>query len=122
MKSEIRSLSEEEVAAFTKEAAAKGTKARARSRAKFTMFPVLWERQLLSVDADKCTYRVALHLLRESWRSQCNRVKLANVGLKEFGVSRWGKYHALDQLATAGLISTQRQPRKSPVVTIKFTD
>jgi hypothetical protein len=86
------------------------------------MFPVEWQYQLARVKADGCTYRVALYLLWEAWRSQSNRVKLTNVGLKEHGVSRWSKQHALDQLAEAGLISTERRPWKSPVVAVKFTD
>jgi hypothetical protein len=67
-------------------------------------------------------YRVALYLLEEVWRSQSKRVKLANAGLKELNVGRRGKRHALDQLGKLGLISSERQPRKSPVVTVKFTD
>jgi hypothetical protein len=97
-------------------------KSRARTRSKFIMFPVEWRYQLARVKADGCAYQVALHLLWEAWRSQSNRVKLPNVGLKELGVGRRGKRHALDQLVEAGLISTERQPRKSPVVTVKFTD
>jgi hypothetical protein len=121
VKPEIRSLSEEEIAAFTKKAATKRKKARARSRVKFIMFPVMWERQLVRIDADKCTYRVALHLLWEAWRSRCNHVKLANAGLKELGVGRRGKYHALEQLAAAGLIAIEQEPCKSPVVKVRFT-
>ena len=118
-------LSEEEMAAAMKAAESttpKKSRARARAQFRFTMFPKEWERQLARVDADKCTYRVALHLLGEAWRSQSNRVKLPNVGLKELGVGRRGKRHALEQLAEAGLISTERHSRKSPVVTIKFAD
>jgi hypothetical protein len=117
--------SDEEVAAIMKTASESDSaskKSRARTRSRFIMFPVEWRCQLKRVDADKCTYRVALHLLEESWRSQSKRVKLANVGLKELGVGRRGKRHALDQLGKAGLISAERQPRRSPIVTVKFTD
>jgi hypothetical protein len=71
------------------------------------------------VDAAKCTYRVALYLLHESWRSQSNFVKLANVGLKGLGVGREGKRHALPQLEEAGLILVERKHRKSPMVKVK---
>jgi hypothetical protein len=87
---------------------------------KFIMFPVEWQFQLARVDADKCTYRVALYLLHESWRSKNKYVKLANVGLKRLGVGREGKGHALEQLEEAGLVSVERKDRKSPVVTVKF--
>jgi hypothetical protein len=118
-------LTEEELAATLKAASEGGStpkKSRARTKSKFIMFPVEWRYQLARVKADGCAYQVALHLLWEAWRSQSNRVKLPNGGLKEFGVGRWGKRHALDQLVEAGLISTERQPRKSPVVVVKFTD
>jgi hypothetical protein len=95
-------------------------KSAARSTIKFIMFPVEWQLQLARVDADKCTYRVALYLLQESWRSQNKFVKLANVGLKGWGVGREGKRHALEQLEEAGLVLVERKDRKSPVVKVKF--
>jgi hypothetical protein len=114
----------DEEAAATKVASTGTTsrKSRARSKSRFIMFPMEWQYQLVRVKAGCCTYRVALYLLWEAWRSQSNQVKLANMGLKEWGVGRRGKRLALNQLGRAGLISTERQPRKSPVVTIKFTD
>jgi hypothetical protein len=114
----------DEEAAATKVASTGTTsrKSRARSKSRFIMFPMEWQYQLMRVKAGCCTYRVALYLLWEAWRSQSNQVKLANMGLKEWGVGRRGKRLALNQLGRAGLISTERQPRKSPVVTIKFTD
>jgi hypothetical protein len=91
-----------------------------RSKVQFIMFPVEWQFRLARVDADKCTYRIALHLLHEAWRSQNAHLKLANVGLKGLGVGREGKRHALDQLEEAGLVSVERMNRKSPVVKVKF--
>jgi hypothetical protein len=115
---------DEEAAAATKVASTGTTsrKSRARSKSRFIMFPMVWQYQLVRLKAGCCTYRVALYLLWEAWRSQSNQVKLANMGLKEWGVGRRGKRLALNQLGRAGLISTERQPRKSPVVTVKFTD
>ena len=91
-----------------------------RSKVQFIMFPVEWQFQLARVDADKCTYCIALYLLHEGWRSQNRHVKLTNVGLKGLGVGREGKRHALDQLEEAGLVSVERKDRKSPVVKVKF--
>ena len=122
MKHDIRSFSEEEVAAFLKEAAAKTKKSRARPRSKFVMFPDVWDCQLAGVKADGCTYRVAIHLLREAWRSQSKRVKLANIALGARNVSRWSKQRALEQLAQAGLITIEQEARRSPVVTLRLTD
>ena len=117
-------LTEAEVAAAMKAASEGSTprKLRTRSKSKFIMFPVEWQFQLARVRADGCTYRVALYLLWEAWRSQSNRVKLTNVGMKEHGVSRWNKHRALKQLVEAGLISVEQRTRKSPSVTVKFTD
>ena len=116
-------LTENEAAALMK-AANEGTptpkKPRTRS-IKFTMFPEEWKYQLAKVQAEGGVYRVALYLLGESWRAQSNRVKAANKALEAQGVSRWQKYHALEQLGKLGLISTERSSRKSPVVTVKFT-
>jgi hypothetical protein len=113
----------DEDAVVVAKAASKGSTPKKRWwRSKFIMFPVEWQFQLARMKADGCAYRIALYVLWEAWRSQSNRVKLANVGLKERGVGRWGKRHALEQLGSAGLISIERQPRKSPVVTVKFLD
>jgi hypothetical protein len=115
----------EELAAIMKAINGSATakkKPRVRSKSKFVMFPDEWDFQLARVRADGCAYRVAIHLLREAWRSGSNRVKLANVALEARGVGRHGKRRALDQLVKAGLITVERQLRKSPMVTIKFTD
>jgi hypothetical protein len=68
---------------------------RRRMGAKFTMLPDAWDYQLAKIKADGCTYRVAIYLLRESWRVDNNRVKLPNGVLKERGVGRWGKQRVL---------------------------
>jgi hypothetical protein len=88
----------------------------------FTIFPDAWDDQLARVKANGCTYRVAIHLLREAWRTGNNRVKLANVTLGGRNVSRWGKQRALGQLVAAGLISIDQPSRKSPIVMVKFMD
>jgi hypothetical protein len=92
------------------------------TRSKFIKFPLEWAFQLARAKADGSTYRVALYLLQETWRSGCNRVKLANGTLKAQGVSRWAKYRALDELGRLGLVSTEREDRRSPLVTVKFSD
>ena len=43
---------------------------------------------------------------------------LAQGRLNGFGISRWAKCHALKALEAAGLVSVERRPKKSPVVTI----
>ena len=67
---------------------------RRRMGAKFTMFPDAWDYQLAKIRADGCTYRVAIYLLRESWRVDNNRVKLPNGVLKERSPTNWCGYHS----------------------------
>jgi hypothetical protein len=92
------------------------------TRSRFIKFPLEWAIQLAYVKADGGTYRVALYLLQEVWRSGSNRVKLANDALQKQGVSRWMKYRALAVLCSRGLVSTERAGRRSPIVIVKFMD
>jgi len=96
--------------------------ARKPFKARFTKFPLIWEEQLREINAGKETYRVALHLLREAWRTGNRTVKLANEALARKGVGRMGKVRALQQLRKAGLIGVEDRPRKSPIVTVRFLD
>jgi hypothetical protein len=90
---------------------------------KFTKFPDVWEHQLARIPrVDGAIYRVALYLLRESWRSDNPRVKLANGVMRGRGVGKRAKQRALRRLGRVGLISIEQHPRKSPIVTVKFTD
>jgi hypothetical protein len=91
-------------------------------KARFTKFPLIWEEQLKEIDAGKHTYRVALHLLREAWRTGNRTLKLANEVLARKGVDRMGKMRALQQLRKAGLIAVQERPKKSPIITVRFLD
>ncbi len=94
-----------------------------RRAPKFIRFPREWEYQLARMEgASATTYRVALFLLWESWRSDLRRVKLSNAALRDWGVGREAKRRALDKLGRAGLVSVERRARKSPTVTVKFTD
>jgi hypothetical protein len=97
-------------------------RSRVESKSRFIIFPMEWHRQLATVEAEGATYRVAFYLLYECWRSQTNRMKLPNIGLRQWGVGRRGKRSALDQLGRLGLISCDRARGKSPVVTVKLTD
>jgi hypothetical protein len=46
------------------------------------------------------------------------RVSIGNVAVQPFGLDRNAKYRALQWLEEAGLISVQRKPGRSPVVTL----
>lgn len=95
--------------------------ARRRLR-KFVMFPELWREQLADIRAHGSTYRVAIFLLGEAWRTNNRAVKLTNVALTQAGVKRDGKAIALQELRQAGLVAVEQSPRKSPIVTVRFTE
>ena len=90
-------------------------------KSKFIKFPTVWVEQLGRVGASVSAYRVAFYLLYEAWRSGNPRVKLANGILAELGVSRFAKRRALEQLNRAGVIAIEQHPRKSPIVTLRYT-
>ena len=112
-------FTEEELAAVTTPTGAR----KKQHRKPFTPFPKVWQFQLVKIpNATACTYRVALCLLWEAWRSGSNKVKLTNVTLKKEGVGRWGKRRSLEQLGQRWLIAVDSKPRKSPIVTLKHID
>ena len=95
---------------------------RHRQRGKFVQVPELWREQLCTIRAHGSTYRVAMHLLHEAWRTGNRVVKLTNVALTEVGVGREGKAIALRELRKTGLIAVEQRPRRNPIVTVRFVD
>jgi hypothetical protein len=95
---------------------------RARQLGKFVQVPDLWREQLCIIRAHGSTYRVALHLLHEAWRTGNHVVKLTNVALAEAGVGRRGKAIALRELRKTGLIAVEQRPNRNPIVTLRFGD
>jgi len=86
-----------------------------RKRTCFVGVPCAWW-HLLGRAKHIVSYRVALHLLDQGWRSGEPVVPLSNCSLKGEGVSRSGKNRALKELQDLGLIQVERQRRKSPSV------
>jgi hypothetical protein len=112
-----------EIAAYTQKPPSTRPKGvRAGLDGSFIMVPREWQVQLLRIDADKCTYRLALYLLWEAWRTRGVRVKVTNVRMKEEGVGRRGKRQAVAQLERAGLVVVERTDHGSPVVRVKYTN
>lgn len=68
------------------------------------------------------TYRVALHLLYQHWKGRGRPILLANGQLKMGGVSRGTKWRGLRELERLGLISIERRPRKSPIITVYVSE
>jgi hypothetical protein len=94
----------------------------ARQTGKFVKVPDLWREQLRIIRAHGSTYRVALHLLHEAWRTGNRVVKLTNVALAEVGVGRRGKAIAIRELRKTGLIAVEQRPNRNPIVTIRLGD
>jgi hypothetical protein len=86
-----------------------------KRRQHFVKVPWTWVERLAEARYT-ATYRVALHLLYESWKQKGGPVKLPNGMLAKDGVSRWQKWRALDDLKNLGLINVERRTRKSPLI------
>jgi hypothetical protein len=83
----------------------------------FVKFPRAWVDRLQTASYTS-TYRVALHLLFDHWKSDGCPIRLSNVALAEVGVSRDQKWRALRELECLGLIRIERRRRRSPVITL----
>ena len=89
------------------------------TKEKFVKVPRLWEEALADIRADGTTYRVAFYLLdRATWT---DHVPLGNRVLKKYGVSRYGKWRALERLRQAGLIAVENRRGRPPLVKVRFT-
>jgi hypothetical protein len=102
--------------------AAKSNKPKAKQcrQGKFVQVPQIWIEQLCAIRAHGSTYRVALHLLHEVWRTKTSIVKLTNAALAKVGVGREGKISALHELRKAGLVAVNWRPNRNPIVTVRF--
>lgn len=83
----------------------------------FVRVPWLWIDRLKASNRGS-TYRLALLLLYEHWRTGGRPVRLSNVMLAGDGVARRSKWRALRELEKLGLVKVERRPRKAPVVTL----
>jgi hypothetical protein len=88
-----------------------------RRRHHFIRFPWTWADKLTKA-RHISTYRVALHLLYQHWKTGGGPIQLANGSLATEGVERRQKWRALRELEQLGLIAVKRRPRKSPQITV----
>jgi hypothetical protein len=88
----------------------------AKRREHFIMVPFGWLERLDGASGK--AYALALHLLYLDWKAKGAPIKLANSMLKIDGVSRASKWRALVRLESRGLISIERRPGKSPLITL----
>jgi hypothetical protein len=61
---------------------------------------------------------VMVELLRASWKARSSTFSLPNSRLAKLGVSREIKRRVLRDLERSGLITVERRPSKSPIVTL----
>jgi len=86
---------------------------------KFIKVPKIWCEYLVKADADASTYRVALYLLDQAtWSID---VPLGNRVLAKMGISRWGKWRALQKLRQVGLVAVESRRGRPPLVKVRFT-
>ena len=68
------------------------------------------------------TYRVALHLLYQTWKRGGQPVLLPNGPLIAEGIALGTKWRALKELERLGLITIERRKRKAPRITALFVN
>lgn len=83
----------------------------------YILFPWSWLDRLKAVDRG-ATWRLALFIVYENWRSGGRTIKLTNIMAAEVGVSPDAKGRAIDDLEQAGLIEVERRPKRSPRISL----
>jgi hypothetical protein len=87
-------------------------------RRHYVRFPWEWAERMKAVNRG-CTYRLALLLVYEHWRTGGRSIMLSTAGLEQEGLSRRSKWRALLELEQLGLVRVERRPRKSPRITLR---
>jgi hypothetical protein len=114
---DIANLRINPAAAWEEAAKAKPAKEKPKWQRRYVRVPWSWLDRL-KTSTRVSTYRLAHHLIYVAWRNGGRPIRLANVALAEDGITRKAKQLALEELEQMGLIKVQRQPRKSPLVTV----
>jgi hypothetical protein len=89
-----------------------------KRREQFVMVPWTWVEALSGASGH--TWHLAIHVLHLRWEKKGAPIKLANGMLGIDHISRWSKYRALVDLERRGLLTVERQPRKSPTIRLKI--
>jgi hypothetical protein len=77
--------------------------------------------ETLCAQKQDATLSVLLNIVRHwFYNFQQNPVKLATTEIRGFEISRNQKARALTALEAAGLVTVERRPRKSPLVTLNW--
>jgi hypothetical protein len=94
----------------------------AKERRRFCMFPVEVLAAISKAGGSRTAVLGILSALYELWFKQSNRnpIQLTSLSLRKYGVSPDQKLRALQVLEKSGQISIDREPRKNPLVTLKW--
>ena len=84
---------------------------------RFVSVPWVWANQLKTCDR-AATFKLALLLLYEHWRSNGSWVRLTNALAATMDILPEAKRRALADLERRGLVSVERGSRETPVVTV----
>jgi hypothetical protein len=84
----------------------------------YVQFPWVWVERLQAVRSGS-TYRLALLLVYEHWRTGGQPIVLSNVLATAEGLPRRTKWRALTELEDLGLLQVERQRRKAPRVILQ---
>jgi len=86
----------------------------------FVILPCHWMDQLQNAQ-HVVTFKVALHLLRESFVTSTNEIALSTVCLRAMMVGH-SKARAHTELEELGLVTVERHRRRSPLVRLHHLD
>jgi hypothetical protein len=84
-----------------------------RWRRQYVQFPWTWVERLQAAKRVS-SYRLALVLVYEHWRTGGRPIVLSNALTKAEGLSRRSKWNALAELEALGLVKVERRQRRSP--------
>jgi hypothetical protein len=96
---------------------AEATPAKKSWRRQFIKFPWAWMDRLVATKR-ATTYRLALVLVYEHWRTGGRAIVLSNTIVRREGISRRSKWNALAELEQMGLIAVEKRRRRSPRVSL----
>ena len=88
-----------------------------KQRQHFIKVPGIWVERLKKA-RHIATYRIALHVLYQSWKVGGAAFTLSNAASTSAGVDRWRKQEALRELEELDLIAVEWRPRRSPRISI----
>ena len=88
----------------------------AKRRTHFVQLPWVWVEALSGASGQ--TWQLAMHILYLNWKGKGAPIKLANGMLEIDGINRQSKWRALSELERCELITVERRPARSPLVTL----